>query len=45
MEIQWRVTFRTLIFLARINADEAVKQRLVPVVRDLIQIVVIDLSP
>jgi hypothetical protein len=34
-----------LIFLARNNADEAVKQRLMPIVRDLVQTVVIGKTP
>jgi hypothetical protein len=36
---------RKLIFLARNNADEAVKQRLMPIVRDLVQTVVIGKAP
>ncbi|PZM15299.1 hypothetical protein [Rhizobium tubonense] len=35
------VSIRKLIFLARNNADEQAKQRLMPIVRDLIQTVVI----
>jgi hypothetical protein len=40
-----KVTIRKLIFLARNNADEAVKQRLMPIVRDLIQTVAIGNPP
>ncbi|MGC4411185.1 MULTISPECIES: recombinase family protein [Rhizobium] len=39
------IGIRKLIFLARNNADEAVKQRLMPIVRDLIQTVVIGKTP
>jgi chaperonin cofactor prefoldin len=40
-----RIAIRKLIFLARNNADGAVKQRLMPIVRDLIQTVVIGKTP
>ena len=36
---------RKLIYLARNNADEHAKQRLMPIVRDLIQKVVIGKTP
>jgi accessory colonization factor AcfC len=39
------IAIRKLIFLARNNAGEAVKQRLMPIVRDLIQTVVIGKTP
>ncbi|MBY5436976.1 recombinase family protein [Rhizobium leguminosarum] len=39
------IIIRKLIFLARHNADEQAKQRLMPIVRDLIQTVVIGKTP
>ncbi|UHS64308.1 recombinase family protein [Agrobacterium vaccinii] len=39
------VAIRKLLFLARTNADEDAKQRLMPIVRDLIQTVVIGKTP
>jgi DNA invertase Pin-like site-specific DNA recombinase len=39
------ISIRKLIFLARNNADEHAKQRLMPIVRDLIQTVVIGKTP
>ncbi|PLK68678.1 Site-specific recombinase and resolvase superfamily protein [Rhizobium sp. TH135] len=39
------IAIRKLIFLARNNADEAAKRRLMPIVRDLIQTVVIGKTP
>jgi site-specific DNA recombinase len=39
------IGIRKLIFLARNNADEAAKRRLMPIVRDLIQTVVIGKTP
>ncbi|NEJ31717.1 recombinase family protein [Rhizobium leguminosarum] len=39
------ISIRKLIFLARNNADEQAKQRLMPIVRDLIQTVVIGKTP
>ncbi|KVK42395.1 hypothetical protein L901_26810, partial [Agrobacterium sp. D14] len=39
------ISVRKLIFLARNNADEHAKQRLMPIVRDLIQTVVIGKTP
>ena len=39
------IAIRKLIFLARNNADEAAKRRLMPMVRDLIQTVVIGKTP
>ena len=39
------IAIRKLLFLARNNADEYAKQRLMPIVRDLIQTVVIGKTP
>ncbi|EKJ95497.1 recombinase [Bradyrhizobium lupini HPC(L)] len=39
------IAIRKLIFLARNNADEQAKRRLMPIVRDLIQVVVIGKTP
>jgi len=39
------IIIRKLIFLARNNADEQARQRLMPIVRDLIQTVVIGQTP
>jgi flagellar biosynthesis chaperone FliJ len=39
------IAIRKLLFLARYNADEHAKQRLMPIVRDLIQRVVIGKTP
>ncbi|MCZ8158656.1 MAG: recombinase family protein [Rhizobiaceae bacterium] len=39
------ISIRKLIFLARNNSDEAAKRRLMPIVRDLIQTVVIGKTP
>jgi len=39
------ISIRKLLFLARNNADEHAKQRLMPIVRDLIQTVVIGKTP
>ncbi|MBD8687828.1 MULTISPECIES: hypothetical protein [unclassified Rhizobium] len=39
------VAIRKLLFLARNNADEDAKQRLMPIVRDLMQTVVIGKTP
>ncbi|CAN7388783.1 recombinase family protein [Pararhizobium sp. LjRoot255] len=39
------ISIRRLLFLARNNADEHAKQRLMPIVRDLIQTVVIGKTP
>ncbi|MCC8934169.1 hypothetical protein [Rhizobium sp. 'Codium 1'] len=39
------IAIRKLIFLARNNADEVVKRRLMPIVRDLIQTVIIGKTP
>lgn len=39
------IAIRKLIFLARNNAEEAAKRRLMPIVRDLIQTVIIGKTP
>ena len=39
------IAIRKLLFLARNNADEQAKRRLMPIVRDLIQTVVIGKAP
>lgn len=40
-----KIAIRKLIFMARNNADEQAKRRLMPIVRDLIQTVVIGKTP